>query len=35
MACVGRSVMLSVDKEYEALGKEEVASVTIVKGQNA
>lgn len=34
MACVGRSVKLSVDKEDAALGKEKVISVIIVKGQD-
>lgn len=35
MACVGRSVMLSVSEEDEALGKEKVISVITAKGQNA
>lgn len=35
MACVGRSVMLSVGKEEEALGKGKANSVIIVKHQNA
>lgn len=34
MACVGRSVMLSVSEEDEALGKEKVISVITAKGQN-
>lgn len=35
MAYVGRSVMLSVGKEDEALWKEKVISVIIAKGLNA
>lgn len=35
MACAGRSVMLSVSEEDEALGKEKVISVITAKDQNA